>query len=482
MILTKFKKWFPLLVATLVSSLVLWTYSPAIAQTLQPYNKLTFPPLAEVVIPPYERYQLPNGITVYLMEDHRLPRIKGTAILGISSILDPPNKVGLAQITGELIRSGGTKQHSIKELNEILENHAAAIESSIGLDSGSVSFATLTPDLENVFKLFVEVLRSPSFDNAQLELIKTQLKGQIARRNDNPGEIASREFKKLIYSETSPYARTIEYETLKNITREDVLEFYSQLNPEQIILGIVGDFKVNQVKGLIEQTLADWPKGNNPLNFSRTKVSQASVSQLYTVNQPQLNQSNILLGQLGGKVNDPDYPSLTVLNGVLSGFGGRLFNEVRSRQGLAYSVYGIWKANYTYPGIFIAGGQTRSAETVPFIRAVNAEIERIQKNPITPDELSYAKDSILNSFVFNFSNPSAILSRLISYEYFKYPTDFIFRYQKAVKTVTIEDVQRVAVEYLHPEKMVTLVVGNIKGMEPSLDTLGKKIEDIQLKR
>lgn len=447
----------------------------------QAIRKTNLSPLAEVVIPPYERYQLKNGLTVYLMEDHRFPRINGTAILRTGSVWEPPTKVGLANITGQLIRRGGTKQHSANELSRLLENRAASVESVIGVDSGSVSFNTLTPDLENVFSLFTEVIRTPAFEKGQFDLIKTQLKGQIARRNDNPGEIASREFRKLVYGENSPYSRTIEYETLDQIAYEDVLEFYSKVDLGQIILGIVGDFEPNQVKALIEKNFADLPNKKNPLNFPNTEVTQTNQGQVYTVNQPQLNQSNVLLGQLGGRIDSPDYPSLSVLNGLLSGFGGRLFNEIRSRQGLAYSVYGVWRANYNYPGLFIAGGQTRSPETVPLIKAINLEIERLRTGLITPEELSYSKDSILNSFVFNFTSPSATLSRLMTYEYYNYPSDFIFRYQKAVKEVTPEEVKRVAKKYLQPEKMVTLVVGNTEKIQPSLLSLDREVGKIQLK-
>ncbi len=481
--LMKIKNWTWLALLLLLTSLVL--SSPAIAQTPQAYDKLTFPPLSEVRIPPFERYVLSNGITVYLMEDHRLPSIKGSAILGISSLLEPADKTGLAEITGALLRSGGTKQHPPNQLNEILENRAASIESSIGIDSGNVSFHSLTQDFEDVFKLFVEVMREPRFDQDQFELLKTQLKGRIARRNDNPGDITGREFKKLIYSSTSPYARTIEYETLEKISANDPKDFYTQLEPQSIILGIVGDFNSAKVKELIKQSLENWPPRKNQKSniTSSAKVnieSQAKTGGIYTINQPQLNQSNVLLGQLGGRIDSPDYPSLAVLNGVLNGFGGRLFNNVRSRKGLAYSVYGVWRANYNFPGLFIAGGQTRSQETAAFIKAIDSEIDQIRSSQVNPDELALAKDSILNSFVFNFSNPSASLNRLMTYEYFHYPSDFIFRYQDAVKNVTAADLQRVAQEYLRPEQMVTLVVGNTQDIESSLEGLGKKIETIDI--
>jgi zinc protease len=169
-----------------------------------------------------------------------------------------------------------------------------------------------------------------------------------------------------------------------------------------------------------------------------------------------------------------------VLNQVMNGFGGRLFNEVRSRQGLSYSVYGFWSPRYDFPGTFVAGGQTRSDATVPFIQAVRAEIEKFRTTPITPEELASAKDQVLNSFVFNFQDPSQTLARLMRYEYYGYPEDFLFRYQRAVKATTIEDVQRVAQKYLQPDKLVTLVVGNAQAIQPPLTSLSAEVTSVDI--
>jgi zinc protease len=176
---------------------------------------------------------------------------------------------------------------------------------------------------------------------------------------------------------------------------------------------------------------------------------------------------------LGGVVNNPDYPALSVMNEVLSSFGGRLFNEIRSRQGLAYSVYASWSPQFDFPGVFVAGGETRSAATVGFVKSMKQEIERIRTQPITTEELQIAKESAANSFIFNFQDPSQTLSRLMRYEYFGYPADFIFKYQKAVESTTIKDVQRVAQQYLQPDKLVTVIVGNQKAIKPAITDLGK---------
>ena len=315
------------------------------------------------------------------------------------------------------------------------------------------------------------------FTEEKLELAKQQWEGSIARRNDDPESIAGREFQKLIYGTESPYARTVEYETLDNISQEDLIDFYAKyFHPENMILGIVGDFKTKQMRSLIMDKLGDWQPSSKAVKPPLPNVTQAEFGDIFFVEQPQLNQSYIQMGHLGGKLDNPDYTALSVMNSVLNGLGGRLFNNIRSRQGLAYSVSAYWSPNYDYPGVFVAGGETRSDATVPFIQSVNEEIERIRTQPITEEELNHAKDSTLNSFIFNFQDPAQTLSRLMRYEYYDYPKDFIFRYRQELEKITVADVQRVAQKYLQPEKMVTLVVGNKEAIQPPLSSLGNGIE------
>jgi zinc protease len=451
------------------------------ATTAKHYTELTFPALPEIKVPAYTRFQLNNGMIVYLMEDRELPLVSGSALVRVGDRWEPADKIGLAGITGSVLRSGGTKKHSPDELNQLLEQRAASVETSVGGVSGSASFNCLTKDLPEVFSLFAEVLREPAFPQDKLELAKTQVKGDISRRNDDPDTIAGREFQKLMYGENSPYARTVEYSTVNNISREDLQSFYQQyFHPNNIILGVVGDFDSKTMRQLIESKFGDWQKNNQLKVPALPEVSQAKTGGIFLVNQPQMTQSYVQMGHIGGLLNNPDYPALDVMSGVLNGFGGRLFNQVRSRQGLAYSVYGVWSPRFDYPGVFVAGGQTRSDATVPFIQSILTEIKRIQTEPVTPEELALAKDSVLNSFVFNFQKPVQTLSRLIRYEYYGYPPDFLFRYQRNVEATTAADVQRVARQYLQPEKLATLVVGNSTGIKPPLTTLAAEVTNVDI--
>jgi zinc protease len=454
---------------------------PAIAETPKHYTELKFSPPPEIRVPDYTRFQLKNGMTVYLMEDHELPLVSGTAIVRTGDRFEPANQIGLGELTGTVMRSGGTQKRTADQLNQLLEQRAAVIETGISTTAGSAGFNTLTEDLPEVFDLFAEVIQQPAFAPDKLAIAKVQLQGGIARRNDDPNGIVGREFQKLIYGNESPYARTVEYSTIANISRNDLIQFYQRsFRPNQILLGIVGDFDPKQMRSSIEAKFGTWNPQIQAIPTQLPPVSQAKQGGIFFVNQPQLNQSYIEMGHLGGQLNSPDYPALSVMEDVLSGFGRRLFNEVRSRQGLAYSVGASWSAQFDHPGVFIASGETRSQATVPFIQSVQKEIDRIRKEPISADELAFAKDTVLNSFIFNFQDPGQTLSRLLRYEYYGYPKNFIFQYRKAVEATTIADVQKAAQKYLQPEKLVTLVVGNEKEIQPSLSSLGQPVTAIDI--
>ncbi|MBE9181818.1 insulinase family protein [Oculatella sp. LEGE 06141] len=459
--------------------------SPALAVTPRHYTELEFAPPPEIQVPDYTRFELDNGMTVFLLEDHELPLVSGSAMFRTGDRLEPGKKVGLASITGEVIRSGGSEAHPADELNQLLEQRAASVETGTDISTGSASFSALSEDLEDVFGLFAEVLRQPALPQDKIDLSKVQWRGSIARRNDDPGEVASREFQKLIYGAESPYARTVEYATLDNVSRQDIVSFYRQyFRPENMLLGIVGDFDPDAMRSLIEAQFGTWrPEPVSGFQTSLPEVTQRTTGGVFLVDLPQLTQSYVQVGHLGGQLNEPDYATLSVMNEALNGFGGRLVNEVRSRQGLAYVVYAFWSPRYDFPGTFVGGGQTRSDATVPFVQSILAELEEVRTTPITEAELARAKESVLNAFIFNFQSPSQTLSRVMRYEYYDYPQDFIFQYQREVEATTPEAIQQAAQTHLKPENIVTLVVGNAADIQPPLNTLvpdGQQVTTIDI--
>jgi len=438
------------------------------------YKKLKYPKLGDIVMPEIRQATLENGMKLFLVEDRELPLINVSAIIRTGSIYEPADKIGLASITGEVIRTGGTAAKTGDELDEELERMAASVETSIGLNSGSASVSVLKEDIDKGLAVLADVLMNPAFREDKILLAKMQAKSMIARRNDNVREIAGREFDKLIYGPDSVYARQEEYATIDNITRDDLIAFHKRFfAPNNIMLAVCGDFNTDEMIKKIDGAFRDWRKTD--LNIPDTP--QIDYKFRKTVNQirkEDVNQSNIYLGHVGGLMSDPDYFALVVMNRILGGgFTGRLFKNVRSREGLAYSVFGSYSANYDYPGEFYVGCMTKSESTVYAIRAMLREVEKIRESEVTDEELALAKESFLNSFVFNFDTKGEIVGRRMLYEYFGYPADFLQKTKENVEKVTKADVLRVAQKHLKPDTVQILVVGRPENFDQPLSTFGE---------
>ncbi|MCO5567100.1 hypothetical protein L7F22_020785 [Adiantum nelumboides] len=314
-------------------------YAVSLEEVQLPPIPRVFSPLRDLVPRAFDKVILPNGLRVFLMEDHELGLVGGQLFVKAGSKNDPADKVGLATISSIVQRSGGTKQHPGDFLDIKLEETAARIESSSGVSETSVGFRCLSEDLTEIMSLFSEVVQSPIMPINKLNLARTQLLGSIKRRGDNPGGIAAREFSKLLYGEKSAYSRYFSEETLKCITRDDLVAFHTHtFSPTTSILGIWGDFDQEKVRALISRTLGSW--NDNRASSVHQAEQVGSVSQLevgysflephiYVVNKPGLNQGFVRMGELGTTISDPDVFALDVLNDILNGFGGLLFNQVQ---------------------------------------------------------------------------------------------------------------------------------------------------------
>ena len=458
-------RWFILLALLLC----LVTSSPA----QKHYKDLKYPKLRDIKIPKVEQVTLSNGMKLFLLEDHELPLINVSAKIRTGSLYEPADKIGLAAITGEVMRTGGTTRKTGDEIDEILESIAASVETSIGLNSGSASMSVLKKDIGTGLSILADVLMNPQFREDKIELSKVRQRSLIARRNDDVNSLALREFRKLIYGPENTYARHAEYATINNITRDDLIAFHKKFYPpNNMILGVWGDFNTKKMIQKIENTFKDWKK----VDMEIPPVPEIKYDYKSTLNQIQkddVNQTNIFLGHIGGMRNDPDYFAFGIMNRILgSGFTSRLFRNVRSRMGLAYSVFGVFTAGFDHPGVFYVGCQTKSETTVKAIRAMIEEVKKITESEVTEEELNLAKDAWLNSFVFNFDTKGEIVNRLMTYEYFGYPPDFLQKTKENIENVTKADILRVAQKHLHPDKMQILAVGRPQDFDESLSVLG----------
>lgn len=445
----------------------------ASGQALTPAD-IEYPPLNRIEIPQAERVVMPNGMIVFLLEDHELPLINVSARIRTGSRYEPIEKVGLAGITAAVMRTGGAGERTGAEVDLFLEDRAANMGGGIGASVGTAGMGVLKESFGEVLPVLADMLRSPRFEIDKIEEAKVQQKSGISRRNDSPGSITGREFAKLVYGASSPYARHTENATIDAITQQDLIDFHGRYyHANHIMLGVTGDFERDEVLAAIEREFGDWEPAavDLPTEF---EISPAEVGKVYFVEKTDLTQANFRVGHLGTTVDNPDYFAIQVMNKIFGqGFASRLFNKIRSEMGLAYSIFGSIGASYDYPGVFQVGGQTKLESTAEVLEAVLAEIEYMKEGEVTEEELNYAKNSFLNSFIFNFDSPGEIVGRQMLYEYYGYPADFLQQIRTGITAVTAADVRAAAQRHLHSDQLVILVVGDPEKLDRPLDEFGE---------
>ena len=435
---------------------------------------LTFPDLRDFDVPDPQRVELDNGMLVLLLEDPELPQVNAIARIGTGSVYEPAAKVGLASVMGQVMRTGGTQSMSSDSINLALENVGASVETGMSDDSGYAFMSTLSDHVDRVLPIFADILREPAFAQEKVQVAKSQQKSAISRRNDQPQQIAYRELDKIIYGADSPYARTPEYYTIDRITQQDLVDFHAQyFHPNNTMLAVWGDFDADAMAEKIRDAFGDWERAED---FEPPTPPEPTAERERTINmanKEDVNQSTVLIGHIGEVTRQSDdYPALVLMNEVLAGgFSSRLFQNVRKEQGLAYAVFGSYTAGYNQPGRFRTGLFTKSSTTVEGAQAVLTEVEKMREAPPSEEELSLAKDSYLNSFVFNFDSEREVLSRQLTYEYYGYPSDFLQQTRDGIEAVDAADVQRVAQEYMHPSESHIVVVGKRSDFSGDLATL-----------
>jgi zinc protease len=448
---------------------------------LPSYKELKYPPLPPLQVPKPVEFTLSNGIKVFLLEDHELPLVSGGALIRTGNLFDPADKHGVAQLTGEVLRSGGIKAKTGDQIDEDLENVAASVESQIGEGSGSLSFNCLKENTDQVLEVFKDFLTNAEFREDKVDLAKTQLGSEISRRNDDAGGIAEREFANILYGRNTPYGWQIEYADVDRIHRQDLVDFYHRYYfPANIVLEVYGDFSASDMQAKLEQLLGGWKYAQAPVP-AFPKVEAKPEPGVFVAVKSDVTQTFFEVGHLGGEYRDKDYPALEVAAQILGGgFSSRLLRRIRTELGWAYNIGASWDANYDHPGVFRISGSTQSVHTVDTLKTVREELEKFRSAEVTDEELKTAKDTVLNGFVFHFDRPSKTLNRLVLYEYFGYPRDFLFQYQKAIAAVTKADILRVAQKYFKVSDFTYVAAGNPKDFGTPLSALGRPVQDIDL--
>ena len=439
-------------------------------------RRMTFPPL-QFAIPrvgqAVERRVLSNGIILYLAEDHSLPVLDAYAIFRAGSLHENPLRPGVAQFTASQLRNGGTASLSVESLNEELETLGASVEASATGEAISLTLSALAKDRDQALQLFAELIRQPVFDPKPLQISKGRAIEDLRRVAENPAQLLAREFSRTLYTEAHPLGRPLQPAHVEVIQPEDLRAHYRRyIHPNNMMLAVVGDFRREEVVGKIQALFGDWP--SCPIDLPPLPRVDPRYERSVTIISRTLAQASVTLGHFGIKRSNPDRFAIELMDAILGagGFSSRITERVRVEEGLAYSV-GTWFPT-TSPelGLFRAVAQTKNENVPRAVAAILEKMVRIQQQPVSQEELNTAKEAIINSFVFRFSSRFGTVVQLLMLEFNGYPPDYFDTLLDRYRAVTVEEIQRVARQYLHPDAATILVIGDPAKFESAMAAYG----------
>lgn len=441
----------------------------AMRETVHP-SRLAFPPL-RFTPPEAERVVLDCGATLYLLRDPRLPLFSFQGMARAGSAYDPEGKEGLAALTAEVMRTGGTAGMSAGEVDRRLEFMGAELAVDVDRDGAALDLSCLSRDTAGALGIALDLLLRPAFAPEKIELRKEQAREAIRRWNDEPGQIISREFRRLVYGR-HPYAHPVigEPGSMDAIARGDLVAFHrAQFAPSGMIFGAAGDFDRD---ALLKGLNAAFGAKASPAPPLPPPVEGKTARAVHLIRK-RTEQAHLAAGHAGIRRDDPDYFPVMILNEILGGgvFSSRMLERIRSAEGLAYSAGTQFTAE-VQAGLFRASCQTKEATAVEALGIMLEEMERIRTGLVTEEELDRAKDSYVNSFVFNFTSPSQVVGQMIGIEFMGLPRDYLATYLGKVGAVTREDVLRAARKHLRPDAAVIIVLGEGERLSSSLERFG----------
>lgn len=431
-------------------------------------EQLSYPPLT-FAIPDVERIELANGMRVYLREDSELPLVQVTAMVGSGALAVPRELTGFNDLFATALRTGGTLVTPANQMEARLDLLAANLSCDMGPYTTQLGLSVRRDDLVEGLTIVGDLLRHPAFVADKLELARSRAIEAVRRRNDDPDGIAGRVLMAAIYPD-HPLGDSPTVTSLTAISRDQLLTYHRQyFAPDNLWLAVSGDVRRNELLPLLDRLFGDWPR-TGVAEIPLPPLRPARTGQLQVVAKD-VPQSTIMLGDLGLTKDHPDQYAGRVMNFIFGGggFNSRLMREIRSDRGLAYSVWSQFQVGRRFPGPVMAGTETKNATVVEALTLMRSIMAGLRDQPVGDEELRTATESLVNSFVFSFTDPHAVVVQRMQFDFYNYPADYLARYQERIAAVSAEDVQRVARDYLRPDRQQIVVVGTPDENAVSLD-------------
>ncbi len=425
---------------------------------------------AELRVPSWTKVSLADGAELIVSEKHDLPLVSFTInFVGGSAQYEPADKTGLGLITASMLTEGTTHRTGDQISND-LQSLGTFVSAGIANESGRLGFTSTSDKFDKALAIAADLLENPTFPQEALDRLKGRLNVQLLQNRDRTAGVASVVFPKVLYTTNHPYGLSLTPTTLGAITRGDVESFYkSYFQPGHAIITVVGDITPAAAKQTIERELAGWHSGGSMPSFAYPAVAAAKPTTIYLVDKPGAAQSTFAIGAPGPARDTPDYYAIRVMNemlGVL--FQSRLNHNIREEKAYSYGV----SSNFAFgrgPGAFRAGGEIFTAKSDSALVEFMKELRDIRgARPPSDDELAQAKASLVQSLPENFASVGGINGSIGSIYVQGLPETYYQQFARAVNAVTRDDVVRVAKQYVDPEHLAIVIVGDRAKIEAPL--------------
>lgn len=417
-----------------------------------------------------ELFNTPGGSRVYYVADHELPLVRLELMIHRGKFHDPQGKEGLAEFFARFWRLAGGEHFSGDELNRFFEFHGGHLEVGFGRQYGHVALLVHKKKLKESLKRFRDLLLQPNWQaQDKMSFVRSLQREKLRRNLQKPIFVAARVFREHAFA-GAPYAREKTLTSLQKIKLKDLKQFYKQtFTPKNVSWVITGDITQKEVKSFLSNI--SFTKNNNN-NKNKNKFEDRREDEGFTkgvyrrwrgkvilVDRP-LPQSTIVMGRPAMPFSHKKMYAMRLANFIVGGggFNSLLTQEVRSNRGLAYSVGSVYRP-YRDFGVFLAYAQTKNFSVAQVIRLMQKQFERISTKGVPRQGVNRGKQSMVNKFVFSFSNSHDIARRRFHFDWNKLPESYLNEYTDNIRSVSAKDVDSLAAELLSPQEMVTVVVG-----------------------
>ena len=446
------------------------TTKGAVIKGKAPVNKNVL----KVKLPKAQEATLPNGLRVILLESHKVPTFTMQLVVLSGGLADRPDYHGLATFTAALMREGTAKRSS-KDIAEQVDALGATLTATSGLSSltSTVTTAGLVENLDQTLDIFADVVRSPTFPQAEVDKYKARSLAQLQVQRSNPQFLAQEQFSRAIYGDHPAALVSPPIESIKKLSTKDLADFHSTyFRPNNSMLAIVGDVTMKDIMPKIEKAFGDWQKADVP-TVNIPPAPAQSASRIFLVDRPGSVQTVLTLGTLGIERTSPDYFSVLMADRVLGGGpSGRLFLNLREDKGYTYGAYSGFGGS-KYRGVWSSSSEVRTDVTEGAMKEFMYELKRMRDEKVSAEELDNAKRAIVGGFALSLEQPQALLQNIITQKIYNLPADYWDTYPQKVAAITVDDVQRVAQKYIDLDHLTVVAVGDASKARDVLAKYGK---------